>query len=534
LVRLTDGQEIASAVHNFPSGENGIILDPKEPFLARQNPNDYLGTLPVVVKAALEQAQAADPDFSPDKIVGLGVDTTGSTPMPVNIQGIPLGLLPAFREDPDAQAWLWKDHTAHAEAAAITARAKEMHPEYLRKCGGIYSSEWFWAKIWHCLNVNRKVFEAAYTWLEHADWMTAELTGTTLRNVRRNRCAAGHKAMFNDSWGGYPARDFLTQLDPELGRIRDTLPDNTYAIDTPAGGLSPEWAGKLGLPEGLPVAMPAFDAHLGGVGSGIEPGTMVKILGTSTCDMIVAPLLTTTQQDIPGVCGIVPGSVLPDHWGLEAGQSAVGDIFNWWVACSGKSHEALAEEASQLRPGQSGLLALDWNNGNRCVLVNQRLTGLLLGQTLQTRPAEIYRALIEATAFGALTIINRLQEYGVPIDRIVNCGGIAKKSPLLMQIYADVTDREMLVSSSDQACALGAAIAGAVVGGAFPNFAEAQKTMCHLDSTSYKPDKKAHRVYQQLYDLYSGMYDTFGGVRVVNLLGVMPALLTIKEEVTKP
>jgi L-ribulokinase len=307
-------------------------------------------------------------------------------------------------------------------------------------------------------------------------------------------------------------------------------------VDETAGNLTDEWAGKLGLPAGIPVAMGAFDAHLGAVGSGIRDGVVVKIIGTSTCDMVVAPT-SAKLPDIPGICGIVDGSILPGFYGLEAGQSAVGDIFNWFVNYmqpGGKetgSHEALTKKAAQLKPGQSGLLALDWNNGNRTVLVDQRLTGLLVGQTLHTRPEEIYRALIEATAFGALTIINRFEEYGVKVNEVVNCGGIAEKNPMLMQIYADVTGREMKISRSAQTCALGSAVAAAVVGGAHPGFAEAQTAMCGIKDTTFKPIPENQKVYQQLYALYKQLHDGFGLKDNAAAMGnVMKELLAIKEK----
>ncbi|MEJ2705863.1 MAG: ribulokinase, partial [Sedimentisphaerales bacterium] len=405
-----------------------------------------------------------------------------------------------------------------------------------------YSSEWFFSKILHCLRVDPKVFEAAYTWVEHADWLPAILTGTEAPDkLRRCRCAAGHKAMFNDDWGGYPDAEFLSKLDPKLGSLRETLSDQTYAVDQPAGRLTDEWAKQLGLPAGIPVAMGAFDAHLGGVGSGIKDGVLVKIVGTSTCDMVVAPS-GANLPDIPGICGIVDGSILPGYYGLEAGQSAVGDIFNWFVnyiqpgGRNAGSHEALTEKAGKLKPGQSGLLALDWNNGNRTILVDQRLTGLLVGQTLHTRPEEIYRALIEATAFGALTIINRFEEYGVKVSEVVNCGGIAEKNPLLMQIYADVTGREMKISRSVQSCALGAAIAGAVVAGKAPGgydeFADAQAAMCGIKDVTYKPIPENNKVYQQLYVLYKQLHDAFG-VQAWSgkLANVMKELLNIKDSI---
>jgi L-ribulokinase len=537
VVDTANGKEVGTAVWGYETGQAGIILDKADHNVARQNPADYLKGLEITIKAAIAQSKKADKKFSPDKIIGIGVDTTGSTPIPVNADGIPLALTPKFKNNPNAGAWLWKDHTGYAEAAKITAMAAKMRPQYLVKCGGTYSSEWFFSKIWHCLNVDKKVFDAAFTWVEHADWIPAVLTGTDHPSkLKRCRCAAGHKAMFNDNWGGYPDKKFLSALNPKLGRVRDSLPNVAYAVDTAAGGLTALWAKKLGLPAGIPVAIGAFDAHLGAVGSGIQSGTLVKILGTSACDMAVSPN-TQKLRDIPGICGIVDSSIVPGFWGLEAGQSAVGDIFNWFVNYiqpGGEklgSHVELTNKAAKLKPGQSGLLALDWNNGNRTILVDQRLTGLLVGQTLHTRPEEIYRALIEATAFGALTIINRFEEYGVKIRQVVNCGGIAEKNPMLMQIYADVTGREMKVSRSAQTCALGSAVAAAVVGGAYKSFATAQKAICGLKPKTFKPDKKAAVVYKQLYAQYKTLHDSFGiQGKKLDISGVMKELLAIKEK----
>ncbi|OHB64613.1 MAG: ribulokinase [Planctomycetes bacterium RBG_13_50_24] len=541
IVDVTNGNELGTAVYEYETGEAGIILDSADHNLARQNPADYIKGIEVTVKAAIADAKKAHKGFDPSQIIGIGIDTTGSTPIPVDKNGTPLGMLDAFKNNPNACAWLWKDHTGHAEAAEISALAEKKHPEYLAKCGGIYSSEWFFSKILHCLRVDSKVFDAAYTWVEHADWMPAVLTGTqTPDKLKRCRCAAGHKAMFNDNWGGYPEEKFLSKLDPKLGKLRKTLSDRTYAVDQTAGTLTGEWAAKLDLPAGIPVAMGAFDAHLGAVGSGIAPGTLVKIIGTSTCDMLVNKS-SRKLADIPGICGIVDGSILPGYFGLEAGQSAVGDIFNWFVnyiqpgGPKAGSHEALTEKAAKLRPGQSGLLALDWNNGNRTVLVDQRLTGLLLGQTLHTRPEEIYRALIEATAFGALTIINRFEEYGVKVSQVINCGGIAEKNPLLMQIYADATGREMKISRSAQSCALGACIAGAVVAGKKPgghnSFSDAQAAMCGIKDVTYKPIAKNAGVYRQLYVLYKQLHDAFGTQDFSGKMSnVMKELLSIKDK----
>ncbi|MHB9069627.1 MAG: ribulokinase [Sedimentisphaerales bacterium] len=542
VVNVANGNEIGTSIFGYPTGKAGIILDSGDANSARQNPADYIKAIESTVKRALKQASKTDKKFSTEKVIGIGVDTTGSTPIPVDRNGTPLAFSPKFKNNPNAMAWLWKDHTSYKEATQITELAKKTHPEYLAKCGGTYSSEWFFSKILHCLNVDKKVFDAAYSWVECADYIPAVLVGDTKpENLKRCRCAAGHKAMFNESWGGLPAKSFLSKLNPEIGTLRDRLYKKTYAIDTAAGRLCRQWAKKLGLPEGIPITVGAFDAHLGAVGSGIKYGTLVKILGTSACDIIVSPI-KGKFRDIPGICGIVDGSVLPRHWGLEAGQSAVGDIFNWYVdyiqpgGKSAGSHEELTKKAADLKPAQSGLLALDWNNGNRTVLVDQRLAGLLIGQTLHTRPEEIYRALIEATAFGALTIINRFEEFGVKINEVVACGGIAEKNSMLMQIYADITGREMKVSRSSQSCALGSAIAAAVVAGekagGYENFALAQKAMCGVKAKTYKPNPKNQKVYAQLYKLYKKLHDAFGTKGYKDsLYDVMKKLLELKTGV---
>ncbi len=541
LVDIRNGRELATSVFDYPSGKAGIILDSRNPDLARQNPGDYLAGIESVVRRTLARARKAVRGFRPEQVIGIGVDTTGSTPLPVDKDGLPLSFKKEFSRNPNAMAWLWKDHTGFAEAAEITALAAKEHPEYLAKCGGTYSSEWFFSKILHALRVDPKVFEAAASWVECCDWIPAALVGDTRpARIKRSRCAAGHKAMFSNAWGGLPASDFLAKLDPRLGPLRERLYSKTSTADVRAGGLSPAWAKSLGLPVETPVAVGAFDAHLGAVGSGVFPGKFVKIIGTSTCDICVWPN-DKPLADIPGLCGIVDGSVLPGYFGLEAGQSAVGDIFNWYVEYlqpggpRNGSHEALTRKAARIRPGASGLLALDWNNGNRTVLVDQRLTGLLLGQTLHTRPEEIYRALIEATAFGALTIIDRFRRYGVGIDEVINCGGIAEKNPLVMQIYADVTGLEMKIARSAQTCALGSAIAGAVAAGpaagGYQDFAAAQAAMCGIKAKTYVPRPENHAVYKKLYGLYSRLHDAFGTKTGSGALyPVMKDLLAVRDE----
>jgi L-ribulokinase len=533
-----DGREIGATVFDYPSGDQGILLDPRDPHLARQNPGDYIEGLEISVKGALAEAEGQE-GFSAEAVIGIGVDTTGSTPIPVNGANRPLALEKRWQDNLAAHAWLWKDHTGAEEAAAITAIARDHAPEYLAPIGGVYSSEWFWSKIWHCLKVAPDVFDAAESWVELADFVPAVLAGITdPRDILRCVCAAGHKAMYSESWGGLPSKEFLTRLDPQLAALRDRLYEKAHAADRPAGTLNGDWARKLGLTEGIPVAMGAFDAHYGAVGAGVQSGTLVKIIGTSTCDCAVASAKEQVQ-DVPGICGIVNGSIMPAYYGIEAGQSAVGDILKWWVegVCEGddKLHAALSEEAAGLKPGQSGLVALDWNNGNRTILVDPRLSGLIVGQTLHTTRAEVYRALIEATAFGARAIVERMTEYGIPVERVVCCGGIAEKNDLFMQIYADVLGHPMLIAGSPQTPALGSAISASVAAGAeaggYSTFESAQKRMSSLKEKRFIPDPQTSAVYDELYTLYRELHDSFGGVEGArsDLASFMKRLLVIRE-----
>ena len=540
VVDVETGKEVGTGVFSYPSGREGIFVDPERPNLARQAPRDYLDGLEASVGAALADAQSHG-EFRPEAVGGLGVDTTGSTPIPVDETGVPLSFHEQFEDHLAAKAWLWKDHTGHAEADEITETAEALRPEYLAKCGGTYSSEWYWSKLLHCRRVAPEVFKAAHTWVEHADWMPAVLTGTDHPNeLKRGICAAGHKAMYNDDWGGYPDEEFLAELDKGLAGVRRTLPDEAYNTSEAAGTLTEEWAGRLGLPAGIPVAVGAFDAHLGAVGAGIEPGTLVKIIGTSTCDLMLAPM-DRDLPDIPGLCGIVPESVLPGHYGLEAGQSAVGDIFNWFVDVvkpDGMGHDELTERAADLKPGTSGLIALDWHNGNRTVLVDQRLTGGIIGQTLHTTPAEMYRAYVEATAFGARVIMERFEEYDVNVDRIVNCGGISVKNRMVMQIYADVLGRPQHVSRSAQTPALGSAIAGSVVAGpedgGHATFDEGIAAMTGTKETVFEPIPEHQDIYDRLYRLYRRLHDAFGVEGSEDdLRDVMKTLLDIRDEVRR-
>lgn len=523
LVDVVTGDEVGSAVFQYPTGEAGVWLDAGDPHLARQNPQDYLDGFVAVCQ---ELGQSHDMST----VIGLGFDTTGSSPMPVASDNSALNRDPRFKDDVAAFCWLWKDHTGYAEAAEITSKAAEQGLPYLAKCGGTYSSEWFWSKILRCARVAPEAFAAANSWVEICDWIPSQVCGIgDPAQIKRSRCAAGHKAMFEEEWGGLPSNEFLANLDPRLVDLRARLYDSVYTSDVVAGLVSAEYATKTGLKAGIPVAVGAFDAHFGAVASGAKPGTLVKIVGTSTCDCVVYPL-DQELADVPGMCGVVKGSVLPGFYGLEAGQSAVGDIFNWLSRFTGRSHEELTAEALKLEPGESGLLALDWLNGNRTILVDPLLSGMIVGLTLHTKAAEVYRAMVEATAFGALRIIDRMEEYGVSVDTVVACGGIADKSALTMQIYADVFNREVRIAKSEQTCALGSAIFAAVVAGEYGTALEAQAKMSGLKEVVYKPNPDSHKVYQELYGLYCAVHDSFGVAGADDgLFAVMKKLKEIQE-----
>jgi L-ribulokinase len=549
VVSCDSGRTVGTGVCDYPSGEQGVLLHPRDPHLARQNPADYVAGLGESVRGALAEADR-DPSFDRDRVIGIGVDTTGSTPLPIDAGARPLAMDPRWKDDLAAHAWLWKDHTGADEAAAITETARQHAPELLAPIGGTYSSEWWWSKIWRCLKVAPEVFEAAASWVELADFVPAVLSGVRdPKSIARCICAAGHKAMFRpgvgpDETAGLPSKAFLARLDPRLAELRDRLYDDAHPPGTPAGTLCREWADTLGLREGIAIAMGGFDAHYAAVGAGVRPGTLVKIIGTSTCDCAVAPVdggAAGGAGTIPGICGIVNGSIMPGYFGIEAGQSAVGDLLKWWVegVCRGGAalHEELSRDAAAVAPGQSGLLALDWNNGNRTVLVDPRLTGLILGQTLHTTRAEIYRALIEATAFGARVIVDRLREHGVPVERVVCCGGIAEKNDLFMQIYADVLGQPMLIAGSPQTPALGAAISAAITArapaGGSGAWHEAQDRMTTLKAKRFEPDARAHAVYDRLYALYRELHDSFGGVApAAHHAATMKRLIAIRQQAT--
>ncbi len=525
IVNVETGEEVAGAVFEYPRWKKGMYCDPvKNRF--RQHPKDYLEGLEFTITEALRQAPAG----TAEKVVGISVDTTGSTPVAVDERGTPLSLTAGFEENPNAMFVLWKDHTAVKEAAEINELAARWEVDFTRYEGGIYSSEWFWAKILHVVREDAAVLRAAHSWVEHCDWIPALLTGNTYpQTIRRSRCAAGHKAMWHEAFGGLPSEAFLTALDPLLSGLRDRLFRETYTCEVAAGKLSSEWAKRLGLPTNVVVGVGAFDAHLGALGAEIQPYYLSKVMGTSTCDMLVAPFDEVGDKLVSGICGQVDGSIVPGMLGLEAGQSAFGDIYAWFrkllewplqnilaeteliddeikqkliAETSDRIIARLSEEAAKIPAGESALVALDWMNGRRTPDANQNLKGALAGLTLGSDAPRIFRALVEATAFGSKAIVDRFLEEGVRIDGVIALGGVAKKSPFVMQVVADVLNMPIKVARSEQACALGSAMAAAVAAGVYATVAEAQQKMGGGIEMEYHPIAGNVAQYRQLYEKY--------------------------------
>ena len=536
VVDTRTGEEMGTHVFYYPRWKEGKYCVPAENQF-RQHPLDYLEGLETTITKALAQC----PEGTAEKVVGISVDTTGSTPVAVNKQGVPLSLTPGFAENPNAMFVLWKDHTAVKEADEINELARSWGGEdYTKFEGGIYSSEWFWAKILHVLRSDQRVREAAYSWVEHCDWIPAILVGESdPLKMKRSRCAAGHKAMWHENFDGLPGEDFLVKLDPLLGGLKERLFSDTYTCDVKVGELSPEWAEKLGLPVTVSVGAGAFDAHLGALGAQIEPYYLSKVMGTSTCDMIVAPAEEFGDRLVGGICGQVDGSIVPGMVGLEAGQSAFGDIYAWFskvllwpienvvgklegidgetmekikAETAGRLIAELSKAAMDIDPASSSLVALDWMNGRRTPDANQNLKGAIKGLTLGSDAPRIFRALVEATAFGARLIVDRFVEEGVRIDGVIALGGVAKKNPLVMQIVADVLNKPIKVARSEQAVALGSAMAAAVVAGVHPNIPEAQKAMGSGFETEYHPDPVMAGIYEGLYQEYKQFGQYIEGV----------------------
>ncbi|WMI66192.1 ribulokinase [Aestuariibaculum sp. YM273] len=525
IVNTATGEELATAVHYYARWKKGKYCVPSESQF-RQHPLDYVEGIEATITSVVSQVS----EEVVSNIVGIGVDTTGSTPVAVDKTGTPLALLEGFKENPNAMFVLWKDHTGIKEADEINALCAKWDIDYSKYEGGIYSSEWFWSKILHVSRADKAVHEAAYSWVEHCDWVPFLLTGgNDITQMKRSRCAAGHKALWHESFGGLPPNDFFVALDPVLDGLTNRLFKETYTSDVSVGTLSEEWATRLGLPANVEVAVGAFDCHMGAVGVNIEPYHLTKVMGTSTCDIVVTPM-QEEEHLVKGICGQVNGSVIPGMLGLEAGQSAFGDIYAWYERLIGwpikeliggtnliseevKSQlveEALGNilpklsEAAAKEPiGASGELALDWMNGRRTPDANQNLKGVISGINLGSTSPKVFRALVEASCFGAKKIADRFVEEGIAINGVIAIGGISKKSDLVMQIMADVLDAPIKVAKSEQACALGASVFGAVAAGVHANTEVAMDAMASPFEKVYEPIKDNVEAYKKVYNDYS-------------------------------
>ncbi len=528
VVNARDGSICSQAVAEYPRWKKGLYCKPERQ-IYRQHPLDYLESLQKAVSQALTEAG----EDSARRVRGIAIDTTGSTPACTDAAGKPLALKVEFSEDPDAMFVLWKDHSSLAEAELINQKAADWKTktgtDYLQFVGGIYSSEWFWAKAMHVFLSSPKVAQATKSMVEHCDWIAACLSDSEApQSIKRSRCAAGHKGLWHQSFGGYPKEEFFETLDPRLPALARSLGTQTYTSDQVAGYLSKTWAGSLGLPLGIPVAVGAFDVHMGALGGGISEGQLVKVIGTSSCDVICAPLAANQKQEIvvPGVCGQVDGSIIPGQLAYEAGQSAFGDIYAWFkrllswplenlslvnASLSLKDREAIIDaiipsleaQALKLPLEEPVPLVLDWFNGRRSPDADQGLTGLISGLNLASDAPRIYRALIEATAFGSRAIVERLLTHGVAIDAVIAIGGIARKSPLVMQTLANVLGRPIKVAACDQACALGAAMFAATAAGLYPNVEAARDAMNQGFDLEFVPQAPAVAHYQKHYLAYT-------------------------------
>ncbi|MFH5831593.1 ribulokinase [Halalkalibaculum sp. DA3122] len=526
-----EGNNLAEAVHHYSRWAKGKYCDStKNQF--RHHPLDYLEGL----ENTLREVLGAVPEEVAQNVKGISVDTTGSTPVAVDKTGRPLALTDEHAENPNAMFILWKDHTAVREAEEITDLARSWGgPDYTKYVGGIYSSEWFWAKMLHTLRGDPAIREAAYSWVELCDWIPYELTGgTDVHQMKRSRCAAGHKAMWHEEFDGLPGDEFLTKLDPLLSGVRERLYEATFTADEPAGTISEEWAEKLGLPEDVVIGVGAFDAHMGAVGGEIEPYFLSKVMGTSTCDILVAPYEDVQENLVQGICGQVDGSVIPGMIGLEAGQSAFGDVYAWYKnvllapfetlvgesdILSDEQKEQLLSEAdnqliARLSEGaakigtvDTGILALDWLNGRRTPDANQLLKGAIEGLDLGSDSYRIFKALVEATCFGARAIVERFEEEGIQINGIIGLGGVAKKSPYVMQTLANVLNMPIKIAKSDQVCARGAAMFAATAAGLFDDVTEAKEAMGNGFGKIYQPESGKVEEYEELYRRYKSFGD---------------------------
>ena len=525
IVNAEDGTEVASSVFAYPRWKDGLYCTPSENQF-RQHPKDYIEGLEETVKRCILQAGTS----VKSNIRAISIDTTGSTPVAVDETGTPLALRPAFEQNPNAMFVLWKDHTSVNEAAEINAHAEKFSINYLQYVGGIYSSEWFWAKLLRILRVDSEVRNNCHSWVEHCDWIPFLLTGgDNVTQMKRGVCSAGHKALWSEEFGGLPPNDFFSSLDPLLNGFTARLFKKTYASDHAAGRLSAEWAQRLGLSTDVIVGVGAFDAHMGAVGGQIEPYHLSKVMGTSTCDMLVAPIQEVEGKLVKGICGQVPGSIIPGMMGMEAGQSAFGDAYAWFKnvlswplhnvltqsselkaetvtsvlnEISSKMIRELDKAAEQLPLEEDNEAAVDWLNGRRTPDANQLLKGALTGLSLGTNAPQIFRAIVESTCFGAKAIVDRFNGQGIPVKGLIGLGGVAKKSPFIMQMMADVMNMPIRIHKSEQTCALGAAMFAATAAGLYPKVEVAMQQMGQGFDNFYEPDSKKSSIYKKRYRQY--------------------------------